>query len=118
MMTLTSDPFLRASSLAETRVIDEVTMLPPPISTRTIAVTWPLSMSTTLPLKMLRALSFMALPSGSGAPGARLAAGCGRVIGQVSGWLGAGFMLLLIGTIASQARTVTDSAGRKREVPD
>ncbi len=38
-----------------------VTTLPPPISTRTLAITGPDLIETTLPLKMLRALSFMML---------------------------------------------------------
>jgi hypothetical protein len=59
MMAWTSEPFLSFRSFSAAIVIDDVTTVPPPMSTRTMAVTLPLSMSTTLPLRMLRALSFI-----------------------------------------------------------
>lgn len=43
---------------------------------------------------------------------------CGGVIRRAASRLGVGLMLLLIGSITVEARTVTDSAGRKVEVPD
>jgi hypothetical protein len=59
MMAVTSEPFFSPKSFSAAIVIDEVMVLPPPMSMRTIAVTWPRSMLATLPLMALRALSFM-----------------------------------------------------------
>ena len=64
--TVTVSPTASSRSSTASLVMEEVTMLPPPMSTRIWAVVWPLARLTIWPLIWLRALSLM-----TGSPGVK-----------------------------------------------